>query len=52
VLQGKIWAALDAERPASKKLKDLSDIARLIEFLPSLRDHVPAEILAKIDSLS
>ena len=52
VLEGKIWAALDLDRRASKKSKDLSDIARLIEFSPTLRDHVPAELLAKIDSLS
>ena len=31
LLEGKIWAATDAARRPSKRLKDLSDIARLIE---------------------
>jgi hypothetical protein len=48
LLQGKIWAALDSTRRPSKQLKDLSDIARIIEVAPQLRGHVPLEILAKI----
>ncbi len=48
VLQGKIWSALDRTRRPSKQLKDLSDIARLLEASPALRSRVPAEILAKI----
>jgi len=52
VLQGKVWAALDPERRSSKKLKDLTDIARLIETSPKLRERVPAEVLKKIDSLT
>ena len=48
VLQGKIWAALDATRRPSKQLKDLSDIARLLEVDPNLRTGVPAEILSRI----
>jgi hypothetical protein len=48
VLQGKIWAALDSTRRPSKQLKDLSDIARLIEAEPQLEMHVPQEILSKI----
>jgi len=47
LLQGKIWAALDTTRP-SKQLKDLSDIARLIEVQPTLSAKVPREILRKI----
>lgn len=45
VLQGKIWAAADATRRPSKRLKGLADIARLLETQPALRDRVPAEIL-------
>lgn len=48
VLQGKIWAALDPQRRASKRQKDLADIARLIEHKPALRAHVPGEILDRL----
>ena len=48
VLQGKVWAALDTTRRPSKQLKDLSDIARLLEVEPELKQKVPKEILAKI----
>jgi hypothetical protein len=48
VLQGKIWAATDASRRPSKRLKDLADIARLVEGHPELRELVPREILERI----
>jgi hypothetical protein len=48
VLQGKIWAASDADRRASKRQKDLADIARLIEAYPELRSNVPASLLEKL----
>lgn len=48
VLQGKIWAATGPARRASKRLKDLAGIARLLEVAPHLRLLVPDEILAKI----
>jgi hypothetical protein len=48
LLQGKIWAASDPDRRPSKRLKDLADIARLLEVAPRLRPLIPAEILAKI----
>jgi Nucleotidyl transferase AbiEii toxin, Type IV TA system len=47
VLQGKVWAALDPERRASKRQKDLADIAWLLEAFPDLRDRVPGEILSR-----
>jgi len=50
LLQGKMWAALDRSRRPSKQLKDLSDIARILEVAPALRTNVPAEILSKIPS--
>ncbi len=31
ILAGKIWAVSDSDRPASKRQKDLADIARLLE---------------------
>jgi hypothetical protein len=48
VLKGKVWAAQDSERRASKRQKDLADIARLIEAYPHLRDQLPAEILNRL----
>lgn len=44
VLQGKVWAALDPDRRASKRRKDLLDIERLLEAHANLRDRVPEEI--------
>lgn len=48
VLRGKVWAAQDPARRASKRQKDLADIARLLEAYPTLRDHVPQEILDRL----
>jgi hypothetical protein len=48
VLQGKVWAATDPARRASKRQKDLADIARLLEAYPFLRAHVPTEVLDKL----
>jgi len=48
VLQGKIWAAEDPARPASKRQKDLADIARLLEARPALHAHVPDSILQRL----
>jgi len=51
VLQGKIWAATDPERRASKRRKDLLDIERLLEAFPQLRTHVPTELLQALERL-
>jgi hypothetical protein len=48
VLRGKVWAAQDATRRASKRQKDLADIARLLESRPELRDQVPQDILSRL----
>jgi hypothetical protein len=48
VLQGKIWAASDPSRRASKRQKDLADISRLIEAHPEMRDRVPSELLDRL----
>ena len=48
VLRGKVWAALDPARRASKRQKDLADIARLLEAHPGLRTQVPDEILVRL----
>jgi hypothetical protein len=48
LLESKVWAALEPERRTSKRLKDLADIARLLEAFPELRDRVPADILERL----
>lgn len=47
-LQGKIWAAMDPTRRASKRQKDLADIARLLERFPQLRARVPVAVLDRL----
>jgi hypothetical protein len=49
LLKGKIWAATDSTRRPSKRLKDLADIARLIEAVPNLRSLVPPDVLTKLN---
>jgi hypothetical protein len=49
VFQGKLWAASDSQRRASKRLKDLADIARLLEVRPDLRPMVPEALLDKLN---
>lgn len=48
VLQGKIWAFMDEGRRQSKRVKDLSDIARMIETYPHLRPRVPSAVIEKL----
>lgn len=45
VLRGKVWAAQDPTRRGSKRLKDLTDIARLLDAYPQLSVHVPQDLL-------
>lgn len=48
VLQGKIWTAQDAARMRSQQLKDLADIARLLEAHPHLRARIPPDVLDEV----
>jgi hypothetical protein len=48
LLHGKTWAASDPSRRPSKRLKDLADIARILETRPELIEHVPLEIREKL----
>ncbi len=48
VLRGKVWAASDSSRRASKRQKDLADISRLLEGRPELRQRVPQAILERL----
>ena len=47
-LKGKIKAWSEAGRRQSKRLKDLADIARLVEAQPHLRDMLPDELKKQI----
>ena len=48
VVRGKVWAASDPSRRASKRQKDLADIARLLEEHPEVRGLVPQAILERL----
>ncbi len=48
LLQAKIWATREPRRRASKRQKDLADIARILEGYPRLRAQVPDEILNQL----
>jgi hypothetical protein len=47
-LMGKLAAWSDKTRRASKRQKDLADIARLLEAHPTLESKIPAEVVAKL----
>ena len=47
-LQGKIKAWHDADRRQSKRIKDLGDIARLVETHPGLWNRLPDDLKAQI----
>ena len=48
-LKGKIKAWSDAERRQSKRIKDLGDIARLVESHPALWDVLPPALKQQIE---
>ena len=47
-LKGKIKAWSDAERRQSKRIKDLADVARLVEAHPELWDSLPDDLKQEI----
>ena len=49
-MAGKVAAWRDDTRRGSKRIKDLGDIARLVESHPALRDELDADILGVLDS--
>lgn len=51
-LNSKIRAWSDPKRRQSKRLKDLADIARLVESHPQLWDTLPSEVRSQIDQPS
>ena len=48
-LSGKIAAYSDKERRGSKRMKDLTDISRLLETHPELKEKIPTDILGKLE---
>jgi len=48
LVDGKVWAASDPSRRPSKRLKDLADLARLLERYPQLSGQIPAEIRSRL----
>ncbi len=48
-LAGKLADYLEPQRRPTKKLKDILDIARLVEAHPELLKILPSEIVAKLD---
>ena len=51
-LVGKIAAWRDPQRRQSKRLKDLGDIARLVEAHPALWEQLPSELRQQLDKPS
>ena len=49
-LAGKVKAWSDPGRRPSKRIKDLADIARLVESHPELRARLPAKVLQSLDA--
>jgi len=47
-LGGKLRAWSDPKRRQSKRIKDLADIARLLESHPQLADHVPPDVKTRL----
>ena len=48
-LKGKIAAYSDSERRPSKRQKDLTDISRLLEAHPAIKDLIPSSIFDKLE---
>jgi hypothetical protein len=48
-LTGKIAAYSDKDRRGSKRMKELTDISRLLETHPELKEKIPTEILGKLE---
>ena len=51
VLQGKIWAAMDSTRRPTKQMKDLTDIARLLEIRADLAARIPDSLAARLRAM-
>jgi len=51
LFQGKLWAAQDPTRRTSKKLKDLTDLARIAESYPEFVEKLPPAVRQLMQSV-
>jgi hypothetical protein len=51
VVHGKLWAATDPARRASKRAKDSADLIRIADNHPEVFGLVPPGILAGLDEI-
>lgn len=51
LVQGKLWAATDPARRATKRRKDALDLARLAEACPNVFTLIPPGTLAAVDEI-
>jgi len=51
LVQGKLWAATDPERRASKRQKDRLDLTRLCEAYPHVISLIPAGLISEVDAM-
>ena len=51
LVQGKLWAATDSTRRASKRAKDEADLVRICESHPQVLPQIPIRLFARIDEL-
>ena len=51
LVQGKLWAATDPARRASKRAKDEADLVRLCESYPRAIAQIPTGLIAKVDEM-
>lgn len=49
-LTGKLAAYAEKGRRPTKRMKDLTDISRLLETHPELKTKIPDEILSRLES--
>jgi hypothetical protein len=51
LVQGKLWAATDPARRASKRQKDRLDLTRLCEAYPRISKSIPVGLISEVDEL-
>ena len=51
LVQGKLWAATDPARRASKRQKDRLDLTRLSEACPEIIPSIPPGLIPEVDAL-
>ena len=51
LVQGKLWAAMDTTRRASKRQKDRLDLTRICESHPRIIPLIPLGLIPEVDQL-